>query len=41
MEGGAWAVCRFKGGLGKKSGGVLRGVDTQMYTMKHNRKLEK
>ena len=34
LQGGAWAVCRFKGELGKKEGVVfLRGVDTQMHTM--------
>ena len=27
-------VCKFKGGLGKKEGGVFEGVDTPMYTMK-------
>ena len=33
---GAWTVCRFKGGLGKKAGsGVFEGlVDTPMHTMK-------
>ena len=34
---GAWAVCRFKGGLGKKKGGVVflrgGGGDTPMHTM--------
>ena len=31
----AWTVFRFKGGLGKKEGGVvfLRGVDSPMHTM--------
>ena len=33
--GGAWTVCKLKGGLGKKEGvGFLRGVDTPMHTMK-------
>ena len=31
---GAWKVCRFKVGLGKKErGGVFEGVDTPMHTM--------
>ena len=33
---GAWAVCRFRGGLSKKEGGGVfegRGVDTPMHTM--------
>ena len=35
---GAWTVCRFKGGLGKKEGdGIFEGggggVDTPMHTM--------
>ena len=31
--GGAWTVCKFKGGLDKKEGGVFEGVDTPMHTM--------
>ena len=32
---GAWTVCRFKGGIGKKEGGGVfeRGTDTPMHTM--------
>ena len=33
LKKGAWIVCRFKGGFGKKEGGVFKGVDTSMYTM--------
>ena len=34
-KGGAWTVCRFKGGIGKKEGnGAFEGgVDTPMHTM--------
>ena len=36
-KGGAWTVCRYKGGLGEKEGVVLlgggRGVDTPMHPM--------
>ena len=33
-KGGAWAVCRFKRGLGEKEGVVfLRGVETPMHTI--------
>ena len=34
LKRGAWTVCQFKGGLGKKEGLVfLRGVDTLIHTM--------
>ena len=34
VGGGAWIVCRFKGGLARKRGVVfLRGVDILMHTM--------
>ena len=35
LKRGAWIVCRFKRGLGKKEGGVFEGggVDTPMHTM--------
>ena len=39
LKRGAWTVCQFKGGLGKKEGVMfLRGggVDTPMRTMNNN-----
>ena len=37
LKRGAWTVCQFKGGLGKKEGVVLLrgGVDTPMHTMSY------
>ena len=36
--GGAWTVCRFKGGLGEKEGGSVfeGGIDTLMHTMHYD-----
>ena len=38
LKRGAWTVCRFKGGFGKKEGGGVfegeRVVDTSMHTMR-------
>ena len=36
LKRGAWTVCKFKGGLGKKEGGGVfeGGVDTPMHTMR-------
>ena len=37
LKRGAWPVCRFKGELSKKGGGVFeRGVDTPIHTMVFN-----